>query len=78
MKIIDMMYGTENRELDSLPFGKEMAEQLIEYIIQYNIDKPEVNFGERYMVNMVLKYIENNSGVSTMEILEKIQNKKGA
>jgi hypothetical protein len=77
-KVIDIMHGTDNKELDSLPFTKEMAEQFIEYIVNYRIDNAEVHFGERYMINQVLRFIENNSGANTMEVLEKIQNRKGA
>lgn len=66
--VIDIMTG---EPLEVLPFDKEQAEQVLAYLLNYKIDEAQVNFGERYMLNTIMKFIENNSSANSMEILNR-------
>jgi hypothetical protein len=67
-KIIDIMNG---QPLEEYSFNEDNAKQFLEYLLKYKIDSAEIDQNERWMLHHVIKFVENSSGVSAMEILNK-------
>lgn len=67
-KVIDIM---TREPLKELIFDKATAEELIEYLLNYKSEIAVIDYNERYMVHQVLKFIENASGASAEEVLQR-------
>jgi hypothetical protein len=62
--------------MEGLPFDKEIAEGILEHIFSYKISDENVTLQERTMVHEIIAFIENNSGIKSLDVLDKFTKKQ--
>lgn len=68
-KVIDIM---TKQPLEELPFSKEAAAEVLEHLMKYKeMERPSMVMGEHIILRDLFKFIESNSGMTVMEVLEK-------
>lgn len=58
--------------LEVLPFDKDVAEDLIAHMMRYKEPNfSDMSFNERWTLEQVLEYLENNSGAKRSDVMKR-------
>jgi hypothetical protein len=72
-KVIDIV---TRKEVTELPASKQDGEKLIEHMLRLELRRSSVNVGPVELISNLISMIENNTGASRYEVMDRIYNKR--